>query len=86
MERVRLCRGCFLGLQVPSMKHDDFGHAFFVCRKAETEIVKIKGCGKMSTDLTDFWWRCFYRCKHEKSEAEMKSLLFKSELRRSLIN
>ena len=34
----------------------------------------------MSTDLTDFWWRCFYRCKHEKSETEMKSLLFKGEL------
>ena len=34
----------------------------------------------MSTVLTDFWWRCFYRCKHEKSETEMKSLLFKGEL------
>ena len=34
----------------------------------------------MSTVLTDCWWRCFYRCKHEKSETEMKSLLFKGEL------
>ena len=34
----------------------------------------------MSRSLTDFWWRCFYRCKHEKSETEMKSLLFKGEL------
>ena len=34
----------------------------------------------MSTNLTDFWWRCFYRCQHEKSEIEMKSLLFKGEL------